>query len=116
MSVVASTAEKADWFVISEAILRVGNISSLDSLLAQALTAWLEKLDPDLRLKVAVDLYTTEEVSVGRAAEIAGLNYFVFERKLKENRIAFIEADVATEEEAKRQEELIHASFSLPNP
>jgi predicted HTH domain antitoxin len=86
--------DKADWQVISEAVLRVGNFSSLDDLLHHALNSWLQQVAPELRWKVAVDLYTSEEVSLGRAAEIAGLNYFVFMEKLRAAGIALVEAEV----------------------
>jgi len=86
----------------------------LDDLLEEALDAWLEKAEPELRWQVAIELYTTEQVSSGRAAEIAGLNYFVFEQQLKAKGIAFIEAETSTKEETQQQKALIHAAFNLP--
>lgn len=106
--------DTTNWLALSEAILRTGTFASLDNLLDQALDVWLENIEPELRWQVAVDLYTSEQVSVGRAAEIAGLNYFVFEKKLKENQIPFVEADVRNKEEIQSQEKLIHAAFNLP--
>lgn len=91
------TPDKADWLLISEAVLRVGNFPSLDDLLHHVLNYWLQQVAPELRWKVAVDLYTTEQVSLGRAAEIAGLNYFVFMEKLREAGIALVGAEVETE-------------------
>ena len=79
----------------------------------EALDAWLEKAEPGLRWQVAIELYTTEQVSSGRAAEIAGLNYFVFEQQLKAEGIAFLEAEASTKEEIQQQETLIHAAFNL---
>ena len=67
-----------------------------------------------MRWQIAIVLYTNEQISVGRAAEIAGLNYFVFEQKMKEKGIPFVEANVTTEAEAKYQEVLIHEAFNLP--
>ena len=73
----------------------------------------MEKAEPELRWQVAIELYTTEQISSGRAAEIAGLNYFVFEQRLKDEGIAFLEAEVSTEEENQPQATLIHAAFNL---
>ena len=84
---------KAEWLVVSEAVLRTGEFSSLDDLLHQALNCWLQQVAPELRWKVTVDLYITEQVSLGRAAEIADLNYFVFMEKLREAGIALVEAE-----------------------
>jgi predicted HTH domain antitoxin len=112
----AQANNKADWLAISEAILRAGNFSSLDDLLDHALNSWLYQLSPELRWKVAVDLYTTEQVSIGRAAEIAGLNYFVFEEKLRETGIDLIAAEATTELEQEKQKTLIDELFNLPKP
>ena len=108
------TTDKADWQLISEAVLRVGDFSSLDDLLHHALNAWLQQVAPELRWKVAVDLYTTEQVSLGRAAEIAGLNYFVFMEKLREMGIALVEAEVETEAQQAQQEALLDEILNLP--
>ncbi len=97
------TTDKADWLIISEAVLRVGNFPSLDDLLHHALNCWLQQVAPDLRWKVAIDLYTTAQVSLGRAAEIAGLNYFVFMEKLKEAGITLVGAEVTTEAQKEQQ-------------
>ena len=113
MQVMTPTTATADWIVVSESILRAADLPSLDNLLAEALDAWLEKSDPALRWQVAIELYTTEQVSSGRAAEIAGLNYFVFQQKLNAEGIAFIEAETYTKEEAQQQEALIHVAFNL---
>jgi predicted HTH domain antitoxin len=106
--------DKAEWLVLSEAVLRVGNFSSLDDILHHALNSWLQQVSPELRWKVAVDLYTSEQVSVGRAAEIAGLNYFVFEEKLREKGIGLVAAEVTTEAQQEKQEKLINELFDLP--
>lgn len=108
------TNEKADWLLISEAMLRVGDFPSLDNLLHHALNCWLQQVAPELRWKVAVDLYTTEQVSLGRAAEIAGLNYFVFMEKLREAGIALIDAEVETEAQQEQQQALLDEILNLP--
>lgn len=74
----------------------------------------LPQVAPQLRWKVAVDLYTTEQVSLGRAAEIAGLNYFVFMEKLREAGIALVEAEVQTEAQQQQQQALIDEILNLP--
>lgn len=86
-----------EWRTISEAALRVGSVRSIDVLLHQALDAWLEQAAPQLRWQIALELYTTEQISLGRAAEIAGLNYFVFLERLRDNNIALVEADVTSD-------------------
>ena len=40
---------KADWLLVFEAALRVGNYSSFDEILLRALDAWLEQLKPQMR-------------------------------------------------------------------
>ena len=113
MSVMIPVAEDSGWYPVSNAILQIAELTSLDRLLEQALDAWIEKLPLNLRWQIAIELYTTEEISSGRAAEIAGLNYFVFLKKLKEAGIKFIAAEVSTTEEKEHQKELIRASFDL---
>lgn len=108
--------DQTDWLTVSESILRLANVSSIDDLLEEALDAWLEKASPDLRWQVAIELYMAEQVTSGRAAEIAGLNYFVFEKKLKTEGIQFLEAVSVTSGEAKQQRSLISAVFNIPNP
>jgi predicted HTH domain antitoxin len=113
MQVMTPTAVTADWVAVSTSILHAADLPSLDDLLDEALDAWLAQAEPTLRWKVAIELYTTEQVSSGRAAEIAGLNYFVFQQKLREAGIPFLGAESTTKEEAQQQEALIHAVFNL---
>ena len=98
--------EMDNWQILSEAILRVGAVPSLDDLLGKAIDVWLQQLAPALRWQIAIDLYVSEQVSSGRAAEIAGLNYFVFEEKLAAEGIPFIGAEVETEEELEEKKAL----------
>jgi|LakMenEpi03Aug12_release.lakeMendotaPanAssembly.Ray.scaffolds.fasta_scaffold465241_1 predicted HTH domain antitoxin len=113
MQVMTPTEGPADWVAVSTSILRAADLPSLDELLGEALDAWLAKADPALRWEVAIELYTTEQISSGRAAEIAGLNYFIFQQKLREAGIPFLAAESTTKEEAQQQEALIHAVFNL---
>ncbi|MCI0620858.1 MAG: UPF0175 family protein [Acidobacteria bacterium] len=49
-----------------------------------------------LRLEMALDLFKTDEVSLGRAAEIAGLDHWQFQSELRERQIPIvIEAESA---------------------
>ncbi len=107
-------SNKAAWLVVYEAILRAGDFPTLDNLLDRTLNTWLDDLAPELRWQIAIDLYTTEQISSGRAAEIAGLNYFLFEEKLRENGLAFIEAESDTDAQKNQQQTLIHDLFSFP--
>ncbi len=99
-----SSTEKAEWLLLSESALRTGNFPSLDDLLHHALNLWIQQLAPELRWKIALDLYTAEHISSGRAAEIAGLNYFVFMEKLKEQGIPFISTESVTKAEQEQQQ------------
>lgn len=103
-----------EWLPVFEAALRVGKFSSLDDLIYRALNAWLAQLAPELRWKIAIELYTNDQVSTGRAAQIAGLNYVVFMEKLREHKIPFMAPDPATEDELSKEEALLHAGFNFP--
>lgn len=116
MQVMTPTIATTDWMAVSTSILHATDLPSLDDLLDEALDAWLAKAEPALRWQVAIELYTTEQVSSGRAAEIAGLNYFVFQQKLREAGIPFLAAESTTQEETEQQEALIHAVFNLRRP
>lgn len=105
--------QQEDWQPVFNAAMRTGNFSSVDELYLRALDAWLEQLTPDVRWEIAIDLYTREEVSSGRAAEIAGLNYFIFLERLKENNIPFIAAEPATSEQKANEEALLHGLFDF---
>jgi predicted HTH domain antitoxin len=104
---------KADWLVFSEALLRLGHFISLDELLNTAIESFLQQLAPNLRWKIASELYVSEKISSGRAAEIAGLNYFVFEEKLGEQGLDFYAAHSTTETLKEKRKALIHAGFNL---
>jgi len=107
--------DRADWLLLFDAALRVGNFSSLDELFLRASDAWLQQLAPELRWKIAIDLYTNEQASTGRAAEIAGLNYVVFMEKLRENKIPFMAAEPATGAEKEQEDALLDDLFDFSN-
>lgn len=107
--------KSTDWFDVSASILKLTDVPSLDALLEQALDAWLERVSTEQRWQVPLDLYTSDQVSSGRAAEIAGLNYFVFEQRLRAEGVPFNEADVEEGQAVSRQQMVIHAAFDLSN-
>lgn len=113
MNVMIQHEQRSEWRIVSQSILKVTKQNSLDSLLDEALDAWLERLAPEMRWSIAIDLYAQEEVSSGRAAEIAGLPYFSFLNKLKEGDLPFLAAEPLSGEKAKHQEDLIHATFKI---
>ena len=115
MNLSATSTKTTDWFAVSTSILKLTDMPSLDDLLEQALDAWLNTISPEQRWQIAVDLYQDDQVSSGRAAEIAGLNYFVFEQKLRAEGIAFHEADAPDPATRANQQALIHAAFDLPH-
>lgn len=104
---------KADWLLVFEAALRVGEFTSFDELLLYALEAWLEQLSLDLRWKIAIELYSNDRISTGRAAEIAGLNYIIFMEKLREHNIPFMAAEMTDDTEREREEALLDELLSI---
>lgn len=111
-----SVAEpEREWLPVFEAALRVGKFSSLDDLIYRALDSWLVQLAPELRWNIAIDLYTNGQISTGRAAQIAGLNYVVFEERLRELKIPFMAAGPGTADEQEEEEKLIYAGFNIPH-
>ena len=115
MNLSATSTKTTDWFAISTSILKLTDMPSLDALLEQALATWLNTISPEQRWQIAIDLYQSDQVSSGRAAEIAGLNYYVFEQKLRAEGITFHEADAPDPAMRTHQQALIHAAFDLPN-
>ncbi len=112
---IKQASRKAEWRTISKVALKASHLPSLDELLDHALQAWLERASPPLRWQIALELYQSEQVSLGRAAEIAGMNYFVFVEKLSSNAIALIEVDCTTETQEKKQKALVHGAFHFSN-
>lgn len=49
---------------------------------------------PGRRVKEAIRLYMAGEISLGRAAELAGMNYFLFEEVLRKQGISAVEPEV----------------------
>jgi len=108
------TKPKPEWLVISEVSLKTAHFATVDDFLGHLLQSWLEQLAVETRAQIALELYTTEQVSSGRAAEIAGLNYFVFLEKLKQAHIPFIAAEVTSPTQQTKAEKLLHGLLQLP--
>jgi len=58
------------------------------------------------RVQEAIRLYVAEDVSLGRAAELAGMNYFLFEDLLHRQGIPVVEPHTASEAERAAQREI----------
>ncbi|MDZ7289407.1 MAG: UPF0175 family protein [candidate division KSB1 bacterium] len=78
-----------------DALVRTGLYKTRDEVISDAIRNLLLNNKP-LRLEFAIDLYRTDEVSLGRAAEIAGINRWDFQEVLRERQIpVLVEADSA---------------------
>lgn len=58
------------------------------------------------RVEEAIHLYVAEDVSLGRAAELAGMNYLLFEELLRQQRISAVEPEVTDEAGQAVQQEI----------
>ena len=56
------------------------------------------------RVKEAIRLHMAEEISLGRAAELAGMNYFLFEELLRQQGISAMAPEVRNEIESVQRE------------
>lgn len=70
-------------------LLRIGFYKSRDEVISDAIRNLLLNNRP-LRLELAIDLYKTDDVSLGRAAEIAGIDRWQFQEILSERQIPII--------------------------
>lgn len=75
------------------AIVRAGLFENREHALHEAITTWLA-VKPNIRLEAAIELFKEGEVTLVRAAEIAGLNRWIFQDILEQRNIKIvIEAD-----------------------
>lgn len=86
----ASTEEEIN------SLIRTKNYASKDEVISDALRALLV-LKPGLKVEIAVDLYKTGRVSLGKAADIAGMSLEEFKEILASRSIK-IEVGGSTEE------------------
>ena len=78
-----------------DALVRTGLYKSRDEVITDAIRNLLLNNKP-LRVEFAIDLFRSDEVSLGRAAEIAGIDRWQFQEVLHERHIPIIvEADSA---------------------
>ncbi len=68
------------------ALVKGGIYSSKSDVARDSFRCLLEH-KPELKVSIAVELYRGEKVSLGRAAEIAGVNFEAFKTVLKERGI-----------------------------
>jgi predicted HTH domain antitoxin len=61
----------------ADALLKARLFMNAEAAQRQAKSIWLA-VDPELRLEAAIELFRSDEVTLERAAEIAGLNRWVF--------------------------------------
>jgi predicted HTH domain antitoxin len=81
----------------ADALLKARLFMNAEAAQRQAKSMWLA-VDPGLRLEAAIELFRSEEVTLERAAEIAGLNRWVFDEiRIKRGIKIVIEADPVEE-------------------
>ena len=80
-----------------DALLGTGLYTSRDELIAEAIRNLLLN-NKNLRVELAVQLFKNDEVSLGRAAEIAGVDHWAFQEILRERQVPIlVEAEGAEE-------------------
>lgn len=78
-----------------EALVRTGLYKSRDEVISDAIRNLLLN-NKALRVELAIDLFRSDEVSLGRAAEIAGMDRWQFQEILSERQIPIlVEAESA---------------------
>jgi predicted HTH domain antitoxin len=78
------------------ALMRLGLYQSREEVISDAVRNLLLN-NRSLRLELALDLFKNDEVSLGRAAEIAGLDRWQFEEILSERGIPIVIESDSTE-------------------
>ena len=88
-----------------KALIEVGRFSSREDFVEEAIRFFLQ-VNAELRIDAAIKLYLDKEVSLARAAEIAGLHREEFKSVLKSRGIKII-VEAPPLEEIKRKAELM---------
>lgn len=91
-----------------ESLVRIGLYKNRDEVISDAIRNLLLN-NKALRLELAIDLFRSDEVSLGRAAEIAGVDRWFFQEILSERQIPIL----VEAESAERMDEDIEL-FSKP--
>lgn len=91
--------EEADLYVKS------GYFENRSELIREAIREFLQKLEQN-RMKIAVDMYRKEKISLGRAAEISGVGYEKMKTILMERGIP-LRRGPQTAEELNKEYELV---------
>lgn len=87
-----------------EALVKSGYYSSKSDVVKDALRNFLETKS-NLRLSAAVELYKDKKLSLGKAAELAGVNIVEFKNLLTSRE--FVRKIKATKEEMEKADELM---------
>ncbi|MGH7452023.1 MAG: UPF0175 family protein [bacterium] len=72
-----------------EALVRTGLYQNRDEVISEAIRNLLLN-NKNLRLELAIELFKADEVSLGRAAEIAGMDRWEFQDILHQRRLPII--------------------------
>ncbi len=80
-----------------KALIKAGFYKNASELIKDAIINLFET-KPDLRLNLAIEMYKNKEISVGRAAEIAGLNIVQFKEILSKRGIIIEVGNESVEE------------------
>jgi len=84
-----------------DALVRTGVYRDRGEVIQDALNTFLA-LKSNLRLEIAIELFKSDEVSLLRASEIAGINFYIFKKILNDRGIK-IPVDVETTDVMDRQ-------------
>jgi predicted HTH domain antitoxin len=87
------------------AVVRAGCFASKEEALREA-AQWLFAIKPQLRVEAAIQRYLDEEITLGRAAEIAGLTRWRFQELLA-NRGIYVTIEAPPAKEIDEQVERI---------
>lgn len=87
------------------ATVRAGLYRNEDEALQEAISTWLA-IKPQIRLEAAIELLREDEVTLDRAAEIAGINRWLFQDVLAQRGVKIVI-------EASSQEELAAAAKEI---
>ena len=91
-----------------EAVIRAGYYSNKSEVVREALRDFFEKKS-QLRIAAALEMYKNREITLSRAAEIAGMNFFDFKELVIERGIKII-ISKQSKDEMKRDSGIIRKS------